>query len=752
VQIDPSLLAPIGTFAVGALAAVALIAAVSFLRLGKSRARAAGDSMGRSLAEALGWPRARDAWGSVGAMLFCLLTGLSVVGFLVYKDAAASFGVFGFLGPEPIRFITWLVTMSAVAAAALPLYLPSFASAVRGTVLGLMVGLIAGIATSPVDRASEYALGLIGLCAAAIVVGCVLSSLTAWIVGAVLSRLARHSVSRARDLPKYVVIAGALMFGIFAFWSQISSQVLSRSRTDPDYRLVPSIWRGHIIFGQTVPFTLSIERVEPDGQFTGFMDYWENYIRLGIEGKATGNHLVFVGTRILRGKAYVDLGERKANVNVGERKAIWISGAKMTGTDKDGKAMLVAQLLTADPAEVAAVLAPAAGQVEPPAVRDVPSENIAALVTTATLVPAEPDRAPRAAVDQRWWIDVWELRRDVAQVERMPPPNEHCWPEGDPDEPQDTEKTPEQLKQARDQEVVSKACEAESERAAATLERARRALNEAWLPALKEAMKKGDPVAEVILRTCVTTGVLDRSGIETDCSQEPVQKEIARRRLESIGFVPALGELNREDLQAMVSAGRRTPARPWTGQGPHSDVPSIAMHERMIATMERGDLGASRTYLPVACPSYWKDRKGPYDDDIFLRCNYLHHMSQAMAREARWFFTAGGYPLPFALRLSLTPQSGTPIDLRNAEPPRPLENLLIKNPAGFRAELGKRLSLVDANIASYLRQDPRWAVFLMERSDGMVRFAVRPASAPTDRRINPATKSEGSAGALQSGA
>ena len=178
-QVDPSLLAPIGTFAVGALAAVALIAAVSFLRLGKSRARAAGDSMGRSLAEALGWPRARDAWGSVGAMLFCLLTGLSVVGFLVYKDAAASFGVFGFLGPEPIRFITWLVTMSAVAAAALPLYLPSFASAVRGTVLGLMVGLIAGIVTSPVDRASEYALGLIGLCAAAIVVGCVLSSLTA---------------------------------------------------------------------------------------------------------------------------------------------------------------------------------------------------------------------------------------------------------------------------------------------------------------------------------------------------------------------------------------------------------------------------------------------------------------------------------------------------------------------------------------------------------------------------------------------
>ena len=38
----------------------------------------------------LGWRRAREAWGSVAAMLFCIVAGLATVAFLVHAQAIAS--------------------------------------------------------------------------------------------------------------------------------------------------------------------------------------------------------------------------------------------------------------------------------------------------------------------------------------------------------------------------------------------------------------------------------------------------------------------------------------------------------------------------------------------------------------------------------------------------------------------------------------------------------------------------------------
>src|SRR5258706_16307651 len=135
----------------------------------------------------------------------------------------------------------------------------------------------------------------------------------------------------------------------------------------------------------------------------------------------------------------------------------------MPGTDKDGRRRLVAQLDPSKRPECAAVGTPVADPRARASMPDVPPDNVAALVTMAAVLPGERPRAPRAVVDQRGWIDVWELRRDVAQVEDMPRPDGRCSFRESTDET-----TPEEF------DAATQACEKASERAAAALARARR--------------------------------------------------------------------------------------------------------------------------------------------------------------------------------------------------------------------------------------------------------------------------------------
>ncbi len=603
----------------------------------KTRARAAGAQARRSLAGLLRWPEARAAWGSVGLMLLCIIAVVAALEFRAYYAGIAMFATFGVLEAGQITLGLRIVTLSAAVSAVPPLYLPRAKSAGLGAALGLMSGVIAGAATSLFDNASEQAFVAIMTTAGSIAVVCVISALAAWIVGALLSRLARYFASDAHAVPRYIAGAAVMAFCALGLSSPLSPLIEPWYKADPGYRLVPSVWNGSVSFERAYPFTLVVERVAPDGRFTGYMD-WERDFRLAIEGKAEGNHLVFEDTKILRG----------GNVPIGDRKDVWISGTTMTGTDKNGRARLVAQLDSTKRPEVA-VAKPVAAPPAPATVPDAPPENIAALVTMAAVLPSEQPRAPRAVVDQRGWIDVWELRRDVAQLEGM---------------------------------------KGGSGRAAAAHARARRALNAAWLPALKQAMAKGDPVAEVILRTCNTSSMLDRAGIETDCSEDPAERQLARQRLESIGFVPALGAYTREELRGLA----RTPA--------------AALYERMIDAMEKGDLGAASVVGANPCPL--QNVSKSHDDPRFSRCDHLYRVSRAIGHEAKWFFT----PAPLEKWR----------DEKGVSPPT--SNVVDAD--AFGKELNRRLRAVDASVAAYLRKEPRWAVFLMERDGETVRFAVPP--------------------------
>ncbi len=383
-QIDPPLISAftlIGALTVGALLGILLVALLLYRQRRTHRnvpegpgSRGAGSTRS-GIAEFLAWPQAKAAWGSAGVMLFCLVAGLIAVAIRASADGFSLFSTLN-LDPQQVKLAVRVITGSAVVSAALPLYLPRIASAGRGAALGLMTGLIAGIATSLFATEGEHAFSVILTSTLAIGLVCTVSALAAYVAGVGLSFLARRLVSGSRALWRSVVAAtvGLLVFGAYIFWPQF----VHWYKTDPDYRLAPSTWKGEMKFDRSYPFTLVIEQVQPDGQFTGFMDR-ENDFRLKIEGKATANHLVFMDTQVLRGSGLIGIKDRKD---------VWIRGSSMAGTDKGGLGRLSAQLVAPSarpqPAQVTAIPVTAA-----------PAGSVAAIgQTPAASTGGEPPRPP----------------------------------------------------------------------------------------------------------------------------------------------------------------------------------------------------------------------------------------------------------------------------------------------------------------------------------------------------------------------
>lgn len=151
----------------------------------------------------------------------------------------------------------------------------------------------------------------------------------------------------------------------------------------------------------------------------------------------------------------------------------------------------------------------------------------ALMILVAPLASARPLHfSPKT--DSRGFIDVWQLRRDVARAESYyyAPPEDRCEPGG----PDDTEA----------QDRAYDRCMKRRDRWAAVRDKVDVAFNRAWLPAILHAKQLGDPIAEVILLSCDTTPVLDRRDIESTCANDTRKTDAAIARLRTIGFMPAI--------------------------------------------------------------------------------------------------------------------------------------------------------------------------------------------------------------------
>ncbi|GAA0716243.1 hypothetical protein [Dokdonella soli] len=327
------------------------------------------------------------------------------------------------------------------------------------------------------------------------------------------------------------------------------------------------------------------------------------------------------------------------------------------------------------------------------------------------------------AVDARGYIDVWRLRHDVAVVEaRYADGSDHAEIEvceregGEADEPLDD-------RAQRRQQRAKQACIENVQRRYAAYQKLFAAFNNAWLPAIRNAIAKGDTVAEVILRQCATTKALDRSGIESTCDEEP-RKSVAMKRLREIGFTAAL---DIEFPNWQQSPGQRKSQLDSQQRALEAirhgalgfDTMEVSTDGNVARTAD--DLQSYRNYAVIEAalqdaPRAFTVTPGTYESWRTSAFSALRVNRQAL--------TPGYLTWGRRLYFGGSPRIYTGPHYWRSSPTRvfvprgdSMEEIAVSgaDDAQFRHELAETLAATEASIDAWLKQDPRWGVFLLHR-------------------------------------
>ena len=331
-----------------------------------------------------------------------------------------------------------------------------------------------------------------------------------------------------------------------------------------------------------------------------------------------------------------------------------------------------------------------------------------------------------AKLDKRGFIDVWQLRRDVTVVEalRVFDDTDYCFPEGDPDEEPPTAEQIEETKETGDE------CVAGIKRDYAAYSAIRDAFNRAWLPAIRTAVKRGDPVAEVVLRYCDTTDALDREGVESTCDQDPKRRDMAEARLSQIGFIPT------NPTGRQLSRYRLPIYRQPNDES--REYVQLEVLEKFSGGALSIDVNVWREIFNSGNTAKNRKQLAFYDRDALI---------EAIQREATRAFTWGRSgeddPLVFGgLKLNRKPLTpgyltwgpakhyggwntiytgpqywrASPIKVYFSDGGKSEITLIAgKCYSPFEETLASHLTKIADNIDRYLKEDPRWAVFLLHR-------------------------------------
>ncbi len=379
------------------------------------------------------------------------------------------------------------------------------------------------------------------------------------------------------------------------------------------------------------------------------------------------------------------------------------------------------------------------------------------LATILALSPALAGAATDALTDARGFIDAWALRKEVVSLSAVPTGQQECSRgEGDGDEEAlATLKTKKARlayeRKRRREEALARQEEARCERRnlleRRTFERLHAAFNARWRPVLVAATRSGDPVAEVVLRLCETTPLLDRSGIASDCSKDDADTALARQRLEAIGFKPALHRYTPTDAaddhrRKLVACGQGEAA--VRAECNHRS--DISRYARILSVMRTGYMATAEGWSSCQMAG-----ETPELDKLVEECQRLMNLMFALSAGARRFYSASGMRGEHVAGLEqlslqrpvLGGASGThwkewPYDKRGAVTRNDFRAFSDADFQGkFYDELDAALRHVEAGIAEDLRNEPRWAVFLVERRAGKLYDAMdaaNPAAPPVDRQ------------------
>ncbi|MDO8988317.1 MAG: hypothetical protein Q7U91_01655 [Sideroxyarcus sp.] len=311
--------------------------------------------------------------------------------------------------------------------------------------------------------------------------------------------------------------------------------------------------------------------------------------------------------------------------------------------------------------------------------------------------------------DHKGWINVDQFKLDLREVVALPTGDYEC--DGREGDGEEGDSIPFQSKAERiafelaqkqaekEMELQVKQCAEASRRESEAYAHARQAFNKVWLPALKNAIALGDPVAEVILRACETTSVLDREGVVSDCSQAEGDRKQAQLRLESIGFKPALHKYIRtadSDASLHCSSG---------DMGCYTEF-EIARHHRILDIMRTGYVGVAEDYN--TCQLHSTNEELDRREEECQRLGWL--MRVVNVKTDRGYRLSLDHPGNVSGRhLNYIPGHLTRlyrIGFKDVE---------FRDPdfqSKFWKEVEAFLSEIKENIQKDLQKDPRWGVFL----------------------------------------
>lgn len=313
-------------------------------------------------------------------------------------------------------------------------------------------------------------------------------------------------------------------------------------------------------------------------------------------------------------------------------------------------------------------------------------------------------------VDSRGFIDIWQLKRDVAEVEALEVSDEtdvcHLRDDIENDDAQSARPDPESIEKEK-LNCISRIKEAHKAYMAV-----REVFNQAWLPALINAMNKADPVAEVILRQCSTTRVINRIGIESTCDRLTPRREMALARLRQIGFMPAI---------------------------PVTPVPRDArpVHERLA--LQKVVLNAivygNFNEIPYEATAYWSESNPGLNYKLVYNAllieGFRKNIQQAFSFDSNFYGSDVLVLNKKSFRSNVLSWGNGTIDtitkdwrwtsiLKDAESECQRTNSRdCKDAEGQKlwisGDIQSLLETTNNNIAKYMEQDPRWKAFLMKR-------------------------------------
>jgi formylglycine-generating enzyme required for sulfatase activity len=320
-----------------------------------------------------------------------------------------------------------------------------------------------------------------------------------------------------------------------------------------------------------------------------------------------------------------------------------------------------------------------------------------------------PTYQPSPRVDNRGFIDVWQLQKDVIAVDSLyaTDDTDDCYYEGDP------EYTPTPEQQAREQQE-EQACERKTMQAYKIYEEARTAFNQAWRPLLLQAIRKGDPVAEVIMLQCDTTTSLDRVGLVSTCARDAGRRAKAAQRLKQIGFVPAI-DSRREIIDDKGNPG---PQRRFNQLAALNLIRHGALGVNKFNVNRGGNYAKNGADIKIY--QRWALIKSAMEDAPDAFTVWPRYSTLSLNRKPS---TPGVLTVGFALhrrgdsrlqgldnwRIS----TSRIYAFSNTHPSR--VTISGKKVSSFVQAHDKLLAEIKTNIKNYLAEDPRWGVFLLHR-------------------------------------